>query len=184
MAEKQALHLILVAGPPASGKTTIARQVAKALRLPLICKDTLKETLFDHLGADDREWSRRLGYAVIRCLYVLAEEILVAGSSLVLESMFIHPDTPGELRRLLRHTGARLSVVYCYASPKALSERFNARSTADRHPGHCDPATTTPTQFADRGWLDRPDYPGRVIAVDTTDFGGVDVAQIARQLQG
>jgi predicted kinase len=56
-------HLIVIAGPPAAGKTTLARQIARALRLPVICKDTLKESLFDHLGAGDRAQSQRLGYA-------------------------------------------------------------------------------------------------------------------------
>ena len=178
----QSPTLILVAGPPASGKTTIAHQLAKALRFPLICKDTLKESLFDHLGTGDREWSRRLGYAVVRSMHALAEEILAAGASLILESTFVHPNVPAELRALLDATGARLYVVYCYAAPDVLSSRFNARARSERHPGHLDPATTTQTSFADKRWLHRPDYPGKVISVDTTDFGAVSIPEILRQL--
>ena len=177
-------HLILVAGPPASGKTTIAHQLAKALRLPLICKDTLKESLFDHLGTRDRTWSQRLGYAVVCSMYALAKEILDAGASLILESTFVHPDTPGELRELIEATGARLSVVYCYATPEVLSERFSARALADRHPGHQDKAMLTPAGIAARGWLNRPDYPGHVITVDTTNFDAVPIANILQQLGG
>lgn len=176
-------HLILVAGPPAAGKTTLARQLALALRLPLICKDTLKESLFDHLATGDREWSQRLGFATIRTMYVLAQEILGAGTSLILESTFIHPDTPGELQALLEATGARLSVVYCYARPEVLAARFNARARGDRHPDHLDTAELTPAQCVALGWLDPPAYPGRVILVDTTDFDALDVAEIFRQLQ-
>ncbi len=50
--------LIVVAGAPATGKTVIARRVAKALQLPLVCKDDLKELLFDDLGWSDQAWSR------------------------------------------------------------------------------------------------------------------------------
>ena len=34
---------VVVSGPPASGKTTLARAIAPALGLPLVAKDTIKE---------------------------------------------------------------------------------------------------------------------------------------------
>jgi predicted kinase len=182
--EIQVPTLIVVAGPPASGKTTLARQLALALRMPLICKDTLKESLFDHLAAADRAWSQRLGRAVIQCMYALAKEILESGASLILESTFVHPLTCGELEQLLEATGARLFVVYCYAAPEVLSRRFNERSRTTRHPGHHDRSTATGADFAARGWLERPDYPGTVLPVDTTHWDDVDVPALVRQLGG
>src|SRR4051794_10844242 len=41
---------VVVSGIPASGKTTLARQLALALELPLVSKDVIKEALFDALG--------------------------------------------------------------------------------------------------------------------------------------
>jgi predicted kinase len=150
-------HLIAVAGPPASGKTTLARQIAAALRLPLICKDTLKESLYEHLGTSDRAWSQRLGAAAIQTMLALAEDILRAGASLILESTFNHPRTPGELAALIEGTGARLTVVCCWATAEVLAERFNRRTQDERHPGHQDPDTVTPDEVIAAGWLRRPD---------------------------
>jgi predicted kinase len=60
--------LILVTGPPASGKTTLAQPLARQLGVPLLGKDTVKEALFDTLGTGDRAWSRRLGAPARACL--------------------------------------------------------------------------------------------------------------------
>jgi tRNA uridine 5-carbamoylmethylation protein Kti12 len=50
------MTLVLVTGPPTSGKTTLARPLAHHLDLPLLGKDAIKEALFDTLGTGDRAW--------------------------------------------------------------------------------------------------------------------------------
>jgi AAA domain len=79
--------LVLVTGPPASGKTTLARPLAHHLGVPLLGKDTIKEALFDTLGTGDRAWSRRLGAASYAVLLALARELPTA----VLDANF-YPD--------------------------------------------------------------------------------------------
>jgi len=41
--------LIVVTGMPSSGKTTVAEDLSRRLQLPLIAKDTIKESLYDTL---------------------------------------------------------------------------------------------------------------------------------------
>jgi predicted kinase len=41
---------VVVSGPPASGKTTLAVAIAPALGLPLIAKDTIKQALRSRPG--------------------------------------------------------------------------------------------------------------------------------------
>lgn len=56
-------HLILVTGLPGTGKSTLARVLARHFAVPLIGKDAIKEPLFDVIGALDRHDSRRLSDA-------------------------------------------------------------------------------------------------------------------------
>lgn len=130
--------LVIVSGAPASGKTTLARRLAGDLRLPLLAKDALKETLADALGAPaDVPASTRLGTAAYAVLYLVAEELLRAGQGLVLESNFRRGLSENELRPLLALARARL--VLCRAPDEVIMARYAERfARGDRHAAHLD----------------------------------------------
>ena len=130
--------LLLVSGPPASGKTTLARLLAGRLGWPLLGKDSFKEALFDSLGVGDADWSRRLSEAAFARQSEAADRILARGGSLVIEGNFRAAHRPALAALAARH-GAVLAQVACRASPATLAARRAARAnTADRHAGHLD----------------------------------------------
>ena len=51
---------VVVSGLPGSGKTTLGRRLAHALRLPLIDKDEILDRLFETKGVGDSVWRRAL----------------------------------------------------------------------------------------------------------------------------
>jgi predicted kinase len=61
--ERGGVTLVLVTGPPASGKTSLAQPLARHLGRPLLGKDTIKEALFDSLGTGDPTGPGRGGLA-------------------------------------------------------------------------------------------------------------------------
>jgi predicted kinase len=121
---------VVVSGAPGSGKTEVARPIARALGLPLLSKDVIKEGLFDEMGVGDRLWSRRLGRASITVLYRLAADCPAA----VLESVFQRDFAIDDLRSL----GKPLIEIHCWCDPALAVERFQKRADTDRHPGHLD----------------------------------------------
>ena len=58
------MDLIIIAGMPAAGKSTLAKKIAKTFGYPILEKDGIKEELFDHIGYADRAEKRKLDAAV------------------------------------------------------------------------------------------------------------------------
>ena len=124
--------LVVVSGPPAAGKTTIARAVADRLGFPLVAKDAIKEVLGEALGVRGRNESRRLGGATFEVQFHLLRELLGAGCSVVAEGNF----TPASAANFATLPHARVLQVHVTAEPALLRERMLRR--AGRHAVHYD----------------------------------------------
>jgi predicted kinase len=162
--------VLIVTGPPAGGKTTIGRPLARALALPFLSKDLFKESLFDSLAASDREWSRRIGLASTQLLFRCAAALLEAGQSCALESNFYPQWDTAPLRDLQTRFGCRFLQVVCSAETAVLVDRFTRRaSSGERHPGHADASALDELipRIVNERW-DALDLDGPVIHVDTT----------------
>jgi predicted kinase len=168
--------VVVVAGAPGSGKTTLARHLATALTLPLFTKDDIKETLFDTLGWGDRAWSRKLGTAAVALLLGCIEAELAAGRSFIVESNFHPARANADFQALRTRYPFQPCLIYCHAEEAVLLARFAARAhSADRHPGHVDQQNYDEVAAAMRnGTYGPPDIGGTVISVDTTDFARID----------
>jgi hypothetical protein len=163
----------------------LARRLAADLGLPLMCKDTIKEVLFEVLGISDRAWSKRLGGASMEVLYTFVEAQLAAGRSCVAEGNFDVGFSTPVFRRLVREYPHTNVQVNCFAEPAILRARFLRRSlSGERHPGHQDHLPRDPS-------LDSPipgqtpalDIGGHVIEVDTSDFAQLDYDQLYARIR-
>lgn len=163
--------LIFVSGPSASGKSTLADQLAVDLKLPIIHRDRIKEAMFDTLGYSDRQQSKKLGIAAAVVLIRELEDMLKVGTSCIVEAKFIPKFSEEELAQLVSNTKADAIQIQCSCDGKVLHERFKQRAlSSDRHPGH-DEANNL-EDFKDEllaGKLSYMKLGGEVLEYDTTE---------------
>lgn len=163
---------VVVSGPPASGKSSLAPGLAAELRLPLVAKDTIKDALMAELGVPDIEASRRLGRAAVQTMLAIAAASPVGA---VLESNFYRSFAGPELERL----PGMVIEVFCRCDRGVAVARYHARA-GSRHPGHFD-AVRAPDEL----WNDDISEPVAggwpVIEVDTNTT--IDEHAVALQVR-
>ena len=161
---------VLVAGPPGSGKSSLAGPLAAELGLALLAKDEIKETLMGELGVPATvQESRRLGRAAVMALLAMAR----SSRGAVLDSTF-YPYTVPHLGRL----PGTLIEVRCRCPREVAQMRYWARSET-RIAGHFDDERP-PEELWNEHHIE-PLGLGPLIEVDTTV--PVDVEPLAQRIR-
>ena len=194
------MYCILVAGMPASGKSTVAEKIAEALEIPMLSKDAIKEVLFDDLGFHSRAEKVQLGTAAMHILYYAAAQLMKAGKPFILENNFEDASIPGIMALLETHHYTAVTVRLT-GDPEVIYRRFAARDLSDtRHRGHVvndrypeppgapreNPTRKSYEQFrqdiATRGYT-RFQANGPVLEVDVTELSSLDVPALLDSLR-
>ena len=167
--------VVLVTGIPGAGKTTVSRALSKALTLPLLSKDAIKESLFDVLGVRDREWSLQLGAAANNVLWSLLSQC-PAGA---IVDMWLDPirDVGLSQEGLAQADVQTAYEIICDCPAELAVQRYAGRV---RHPGHLPPDQATLQRIHDSSTLMTALGIGPTKRIDTT--GPVDIAALVAWL--
>jgi predicted kinase len=121
---------VVVSGPPASGKSTLAPVLARELGLPLIAKDTIKDALMSVLPVPDVDTSRQVGRGAVSAMLAVAADSPIGA---VIESNFYRSVAVDSLRRL----PGSVIEVFCRCDQAVARARYQYRA-GTRHAGHFD----------------------------------------------
>lgn len=108
--------IIAMKGHPGTGKSTLARSIARALRCPLIDKDDVRDATWPLQSSTPHQLLNALSYDVI---WKVASTQLRLGLSVVLDSPLSRPSHLHSLRRLAASSSSSLLVVECCPSDRS-----------------------------------------------------------------
>jgi len=139
------LTLVMLAGMPGTGKSTLARAIATSLDWVVLDKDVVHTTLL--------QASAEAGAMAYKVVLKLAEDLVVLQRrSLVLDTAGRQPIILNEVNRIVKNSQARLKVIRCVLDPHLRARRLSSREalesqwTADLTAPDQESALTAPDQ--------------------------------------
>lgn len=123
--------------------------------------------LFDQIGARNRAQSREIGRASYGLLFAIAERILDADLSLLIEGNFSRGVSEKDLLGLT--DGRKAVLIHCHAPKEVIVTRLSS-NRGDRHPGHFDQDALPDVLAAiDAGAYEPLEMKCPTLVVDTSD---------------
>jgi len=192
------MHIIILAGMPASGKSTVAKALSKAFDLPVLEKDALKEAIFDTMGFSCYAEKRKTDHAANAVLLRCTKALLDNNQSVILDNNFDDISAKA-LNELVCSYECKCVTVFFTGDNDVFFRRYVERDRKKlRHPGHVlqdrypplpgDPLEHDMTReefrekFETRG-IDRFRCAGERIELDATDPAAIDVKALIEKIR-
>lgn len=191
-------EVIIIAGMPASGKSTVAKKLGTEFGYPILEKDELKEALFDTVGFECYAEKRRLDLAAAAVLLRAADAMLKAGTSLIIVNNF-RTDMEEAVQNMLDSNQCICVTVFFTGNADVFYKRYVERDLAHArhlghivqdhyppHPGDCTDYAMTREEFAEKfEKLGMADFRinGKRIEVDATNPEKIDASGLIDEIK-
>lgn len=172
--------LIIITGTPASGKTTMLREVVNRFSIPYFYKDEFKEVISESVSDLDLPLSKELGLASFKITFLIIERFAKFNMDLVIEGNFRPKYDEESLKELLKKYDINCMQILCESSFETVKRRLIERKlSGERHQAHFDLGRES--EFEEqikRGYYDFFNVDSLKLKVNTTDFDTVQFEDI------
>ena len=121
-------RLVVFAGPPASGKSTLGDRLAQYRNLVHLEMDRIRAHVLP--DAPHTRDDRVIAY---RAMHLMAETLLELGHGVIVNAGYSHPEDQGVIREITKRTQARLFWIECVVPAEVALQRCRGRF--GKHPG-------------------------------------------------
>jgi predicted kinase len=125
--------LVLVCGLPATGKSTVSRNIARNLKATALSTDIIRKQLFRRPTYTNEE--KRLIYKV---MLLVTEYLLRSDRNVVLDGTFYKRGLRQQVYDVSKRTGAKLAIVECRTSGNNIKRRMGRRAKRKNDPSDAD----------------------------------------------
>jgi predicted kinase len=160
-------RLVVISGPPCSGKSTLGEVLSRTESIPHFEMDQIRVRLMPE-GPHTRA-TRRIAY---RAMHMLAEALLRQDQSVIVNACYGHREDREEIEAIARATGARLYLIECHVTAETAIARAADRS--GRHPG----TDLTPVRIRDL--VENFPFSGTGLTVDSETDAGLCSCEVKR----
>ena len=131
--------IIIVHGPPASGKSTLAEKLSAQLDLPHISRDKITEWLMEAGKIDSDGFFKFIGNAGYELMFNVAEELSKGRGDFIVEGSLNPEGSRKRFEAILGNRASEVLEVFLSAPNEVLVERYHSRTLgSDRHLAHND----------------------------------------------
>jgi predicted kinase len=173
--------IIIIEGYLASGKSTFAIRLSRAMNVPYLVKDTFKTALCTNVPINSREESSLFSAVTFNAMMYVAERLIETGYPVIIEGNFVtagikKADEAGVIKALIDKYGYQSLTYKFTGNTQILHKRFIEREKLPERGEANTMFTNVHYSDFDRFChnLDGFIFGGRIIEIDTTDFENVD----------
>jgi predicted kinase len=121
--------LVVVAGRPGSGKTTLAHTLARKIGCPAICRDEIKEGFVNTMKSSHESLGKDVNQGIYTAFFEILEFLLIKRITLIAEAAFQHHLWAPPLEGLLQIS--EIKIIICMVDPHLARSRFVQRGLSD-----------------------------------------------------
>jgi len=181
--------IIIVEGSLASGKSTFAKQLSKAIKVPCFIKDTFKDALCASISINNREISSSFSAVTFDGIIYAAERLIETNIPIIIEGNFVpagikRVDEAGVIKALIDKYACKSLTIKFSGNTKILYKRFLEREKSPER-GQAN-RMFSEISFDDFNRfcsnLSEFDVGGEIIKVDTTNFNEINYKKLIEKV--